>query len=202
MKINQLKGGSLLSYVQMALAVLISLIYTPIALEFLGKSEYGLYQTATSAAALLTMLNLGLNISYVHFYLGYRQKKDEEGAARFNGLYMTILCVLGLVCLIFGLLMTWKIEWVFADGLSAGEYQIARVLMVLLIVNITLSFPVSTFTGIVSANERFIFLHTVHILKNLMSYGASLVVMYLGYRSIGIVCVTVTVSVTVRRQCR
>ncbi len=197
MKINQLKGGSLLSYTQMVLSVLVSLIYTPIVLNILGKSEYGLYQTASSATALLTMLNLGLNISYVHFYLKYHHKKDEEGAARFNGLYMTILCTLGLVCLILGLLMTWKIEWFFADGLSASEYQIARILMVLMIINITLSFPISTFTGILSANEEFVFLGIINIVKNLAVHGFSILSLFLGYHSIGMVCVKVAVGVLV-----
>lgn len=36
---NQLKIGSLLSYVQMFLGVIISLLYTPVMLRLLGKSE-------------------------------------------------------------------------------------------------------------------------------------------------------------------
>ena len=195
MKINQLKMGSLLSYVQMVLTIIISLVYTPLVLKALGQSEYGLYQTVQSSVTMLTMLNLGLNVSYVHFYAKYQQKNDEEGMARFNGLYMTILAILALVCLIAGLMMTWRIEWIFADGLSAAEYQTARILMVLLVVNITISFPISTFTGIISANERFVFFNVLQIVKNLVSHAVSLIVLYAGFRSVGIVCVTVTISI-------
>ncbi len=197
MKINQLKAGSLLSYVRMVLSVLISLVYTPIVLNILGKSEYGLYQTAHSITALLTMLTLGLNISYVHFYLRYHTKKDYDGLARFNGLYMTILTVLGLIGLVLGLLMTWKIEWIFADGLTASEYQIARMLMLLLVFNTTLSFPISTFTGILTANEKFVFINIVSLVKTVATHGFSIVALLLGFRSVGMVTVLVTSSVLV-----
>ena len=43
MKINQLKAGALLSYVSMGLSTVISLIYTPVMLQRLGDSEFGVY---------------------------------------------------------------------------------------------------------------------------------------------------------------
>ena len=51
---NQLRSGSLLTYVQMTLNIIVSVAYTPFMLRILGKSEYGLYSTCllyTSDAA-------------------------------------------------------------------------------------------------------------------------------------------------------
>ena len=45
---NQIKIGSLLSYLQMFLGGVISILYTPIMLKLLGQSEYGLYNTVSS----------------------------------------------------------------------------------------------------------------------------------------------------------
>ena len=44
MKINQIKAGAMLSYVSMCLSTIISLVYTPIMLQRLGESEFGVYQ--------------------------------------------------------------------------------------------------------------------------------------------------------------
>ena len=44
MKVNQIRAGAVLSYVSMALSTIISLVYTPIMLERLGDSEFGVYQ--------------------------------------------------------------------------------------------------------------------------------------------------------------
>ena len=45
MQVNQVRLGAVLSYVSMGLSTLISLIYTPIMLDRLGETEYGVYGT-------------------------------------------------------------------------------------------------------------------------------------------------------------
>ena len=76
MKLNQLKTGSVLSYLQMFLNIVISLIYTPFMLNALGQSEYGLYSTVSSTIAMLAVLNLGFNSSYVRYYMKYKVNND------------------------------------------------------------------------------------------------------------------------------
>ena len=44
MQVNQIRAGAALSYVSMALSTIISLVYTPIMLQQLGDSEFGVYQ--------------------------------------------------------------------------------------------------------------------------------------------------------------
>ena len=50
---NQRKLGSIISYVQMALGVIVSLIYTPYMIKILGQSEYGLYNTVASTISMI-----------------------------------------------------------------------------------------------------------------------------------------------------
>ena len=45
---SQLKIGIVLNYLNMFLGNLIPIFYTPIMLELLGQSEYGLYNTVSS----------------------------------------------------------------------------------------------------------------------------------------------------------
>ena len=54
-QINQVHAGAILSYVSMALSTAISLIYTPIMIQRLGDSEFGLYQ---SVLPIVSYLNL------------------------------------------------------------------------------------------------------------------------------------------------
>ena len=60
---NQRKLGSIISYVQMALGVIVSLIYTPYMIKILGQSEYGLYNTVASTISMMSVLSLGFNSS-------------------------------------------------------------------------------------------------------------------------------------------
>ena len=106
MKVNQLKIGSLLSYMQMAISVMIGLVYTPIMLRLLGKSEYGLYNTVASTISMMSILSLGFNSSYIRYYSKYKTKGDQESIFRLNGLFFGIFTVIGAIALICGLFLT------------------------------------------------------------------------------------------------
>ncbi len=88
---SQLKWGSVLSYGQMGLSVLVTLIYTPLLIKFLGQSEYGLYNTVVSTMSMLSVLSLGFNSGYIKYYTQYKKANDEKSIYRLNGLMLLVL---------------------------------------------------------------------------------------------------------------
>ena len=191
---NQLKIGSVLSYVQMGLGVIISLVYTPVMLRLLGQNEYGLYSTVASTISMLSILSLGFNSSYVRYFAKYKNEGDTEAIKRLNGLILLVFCVIGLIALCCGLFLSNNLAFVFDKGLTVQEYKTARILMILLTVNLAISFPMSVFQNIISANECFIFLKVIGLLKTVVSPLLTLPLLLLGYRSIAMVTVTITIS--------
>lgn len=195
MKKNQLKIGSFLSYLQMGLAVVVGLVYTPFMIRLLGESEYGLYNTVASTISMLSILSLGFNSSYIRYYSIYKKENRTEDIYRLNGLFMLIFSIIGVVALICGLFLSFHLELVFKDGLTASEYAIARVLMLLLTANLAISFPMSVFSNIISAHERFIFLKILGMAKTVLSPLVTLPLLLAGYRSIAMVSVTVSIAI-------
>ena len=195
-KSKQIKIGAFLSYSQMFISTLISLIYTPIMLRLLGQSEYGLYNTVSSTISMLSLLNLGFSSGYIRYYAQYKKQRDNESIYKLNGLFLTIFVLLGLIAFLCGIYLTGHLELVFKDGLTIEEYNTANVLMLLLTVNLSLSFPMSVFGSIISAHERFIFIKTIGILNTIVSPLVTLPVLLMGYKSIGLVVVTVAISIT------
>lgn len=195
--VSQLKAGSVISYVQMALNVIISLLYTPVILRLLGKSEYGLYSTVSSTIAMLSILSLGFNSGYIRYFAKYKKQQNEDAIAKLNGLFLIIFSVIGVIALACGLYLSFHLDLVFDEGLMPSEYQTARVLMLLLTVNLALSFPMSVFQSIISANERFIFLKSLAVIKTVVSPLITLPLLLMGYRSVAMVSVTVGVSLAV-----
>ena len=57
MKNAQHKAGILLNYINEAVKILTTLIYTPVMLRLLGQSEYGLYQMVGAIVANLSLLS-------------------------------------------------------------------------------------------------------------------------------------------------
>ena len=94
---RQLKLGSFLSYAQMILSIVISLIYHPFMIRLLGKSEYGLYSTVSSIIALLGVLNLGFNAGYIRYYAKYKKNGETENVYKLNGLFMIIFTIIPLM---------------------------------------------------------------------------------------------------------
>ena len=101
--LNQKRAGTLLSYVQLMLNVLIGIIYTPILLRYLGSSEYGVYSVATAVISFLTMLDLGFGQTLVRFYVKYRAEDRQQKADACAGAFLVMYLLLGAAALAIGL---------------------------------------------------------------------------------------------------
>lgn len=194
MKINQLKIGSVLSYAQMALGVLIGLVYTPVMIRLLGQSEYGLYNTVSSTIAMMSILNLGFNSGYIRYYARYKKDGDLNSIYKLNGLFLMLFVFIGLTALVCGIFLSCNLELVFADGLTNAEYKTAKTLMLILTANMAISFPMSVFANIITSNERFVFVKLLGIMKTVGSPMLTIPLLLAGYRSVGIVAVTVCIA--------
>lgn len=181
----------------MGLNIIIGFLYTPVMIRCLGQSEYGLYNTVASTISILSLLSLGFNAGYVRYYANYRREDDQEAIAKLNGLFAIIFSVIGLVALICGLFMSFHLEWIFGNGFLSDELDIAKILMVLLSINMAESFPASVFTTIISANERFVFLKTLGIIKTIVSPLVTLPLLLMGFRSITMVLVTISIALVI-----
>lgn len=194
MSINQIKAGSIISYIQMFLSVAIGLVYTPIMLRMLGRNEFGLYNTVSSTISMLSVLSLGFNSSYIRYFAKYKTQKDEEAISRLNGLFIVIFCIIGAVALLCGLFLSFNLRMVFDRGLTDEEYEISKTLMLLLTVNLAISFPMSVFQSIISAHERFVFLKLLGMLKTVVGPLVTIPLLLWGFRSVGVVSVTLGIS--------
>lgn len=191
---NQRKLGSIISYVQMFLGVIISLIYTPYMIKILGQSEYGLYNTVASTISMMSVLSLGFNSSYIRYYSKYKEADDTIKIYKLNGLYIVIFSVIGAVALACGLYLSEHLEFVFRNGLTSSEYALAKKLLMLLTINLAVTFPMSVFADIISAHERFVFLKLLGIIKTVCSPLLTIPLLFAGYRSVAIVVVTIALS--------
>ncbi|MDO4467508.1 MAG: oligosaccharide flippase family protein [Bacillota bacterium] len=187
---NQRKFGILISYVGQMVHILSGLLYTPIMLRLLGQSEYGLYQLVYSVVAYLGLLSMGFDASYMRFYAREKAKSDQEGVSRLNGMFLLIFLCISCICVICGIFMLVNIQSIFGSGLTSGEYTKARILMILMIINLSIGFPNSVFNCIVTSQERFVFQKTLILLQNLCNPLLSLPLLLLGFGSIGMVSVT------------
>ena len=197
MKTNQLKAGAILSYLSMGLNSIISIIFTPIMLRLLGQSEYGLYNLVSSVVSYLGLLSFGFGSAYVRYYSRYSVKEDEENIAKLNGMFLTVFMIIGIIALLAGIVLATNVDIIFGDKLTIDELSTAKILMLVMVFNLALSFPMSVFNSYITANEEYIFQKVLQIIKTIVNPFIMLPVLLMGYKSIGLVVVTTLLTVSV-----
>ena len=195
MKNNQLKIGVILSYITMFAQNIIGILYTPIMLRLLGKSEYGLYQLVYSVVSYLGLLSFGFGSAYVRFYSRYKAKNDEDGIARLNGMFITIFLIIALISVLAGSVLVFNVELIFKQGLTPSEISTARILMILMVFNLAVTFPSSVFDSYVTAHECYFFQRVVSLLQTVLNPFLTLPLLLMGYKSISLVAVTTILTV-------
>jgi len=195
MKNKQLILGSILSYAQQIVSVLLGLFYTPFLLSSLGKSEYGLYSTVLASISMISILNLGLSNGYIKYYSIYEKENNQRKKYNLNGLFLTIFSTLGIIALIIGLFISNNLTIIFKNGLSNEEYKIAKILAILLSVNISLSFPSSVFSSIIIAHERFVVSKLIGMFSSVLAPCLTIPLLIAGYKSVVLVSVSLLISI-------
>lgn len=127
--------------------IVTGLLFTPFMLRILGKSEYGLYQLVSSVVAYLSLIGLGFSSSYQRFYFHAKRDKSTNAISSLNGLFMLIYLIMSAICLVAGIFMVINTEIFFSTGLTAKELEKTKVLLLLMVFNMALTFPESLFTS-------------------------------------------------------
>lgn len=182
---NQLRSGVILSYVNLGISALIPFLYTPIMLNLLGQEEYGLYSLAHSVVGYLSLLTFGFGSTLIRYISKYRAEGKQEEVEKAYGLFLLLYSILAVVVLVGGIVVSAKVDVIFDQGLSLEEIRKMRGLVLIMAFNLALSFPLSVFSSIAIAHERYLFRKTMDIASTVAAPVANLIALYLGYASVG-----------------
>lgn len=195
---KQIKLGMILSYINLGVGNLIPFFYTPIMLELLGQSEYGLYKIASSTTSYLSLMAFGIGSAVSRYIIKARTQEGKEAEERMFGLFNLLFQGISLLTLIVGGLLTWKLDLFYGASLTAEELGTMRILVALMVINTAVSFSATSYNAVVSSHERFIFINSVNILSTIGTPVLNLVILYMGYRSIGMAVISLTLNILVR----
>lgn len=190
MKVNQLRAGVVMTYLNIGLGSLIPFIYTPIMLRLLGQSEYGLYSLANSVVGYLSLLSFGLGSTIVRYVAKYRAEGNKEQEEKVIGLFIVMYSLLAILVLAGGWIISCNVEPIFHRGLTDAEISKIAVLVRIMAFNTAISFPISVFGSIIMAHEKYIYRQAVNILSTIAAPCCNLIALYMGFGSIGLSLVT------------
>lgn len=189
MAVNQLKAGALLNYVVLGLNALVGIAYTPYMLRMMGQSEYGIYSLAASVIAYLSILDLGFGNAVIRYTAKFRAEGKVEEQYSMFGMFTVLYSVIGIVAFIAGLILYFNVDTMFGETLTPTELERTRVIILLMVFNLAVTFPLSIYGAIITAYEDFIFLRIVQIIRIIMSTIVMICLLTWGYKAIAMVIV-------------
>ena len=192
--LNQRRAGILLSYLYIILNSVIGIFFTPFILSKLGNAEYGLYQLVQSISSYLVIANCGTGTAMTKFVTQFRsthEPKKEENYVFHNLFVATIsMFTIGVV----GYVMYCNIP-VFYPNLSAQEIEKAKILFLLLVVNIMITTYTHAFSGYCIAHEKYVFTNGWSSMRIVLRVVSIVALLNLGFDSIAIVAVDLIINI-------
>ena len=184
---NQLKAGAAFNYVVIFLNIAVGLLYTPYMLRMMGQSEYGLYSLVASVIAYLTVLDLGLGNAVIRYTARFRAEGKNREQYEMFGMFLILYSIIGIVALIGGMCLYQNVDLLFGNTMTEEELSRARVMMLILVLNLVITFPMSIFGSIMSAYERFIFPKAINVVRIVLNTAVMIVLLEMGYKAVAMV---------------
>ena len=192
---NQRKAGTILTYIYIFVSNTISIFYTPYALQIMGQNEYGLFGTASSFISYLSILNFGIGGAYIRFNAKCRAENDREGEKRLNGMFLTVFSILAILVLIGGSVCVLLVGKLVSNTFTELEIVKLRIIMILLIVNLMITFIFNVVTMALQAYEKYIFIRIVTLVVSLVTPVVNIIALNMGGRAIAISAISLSLSI-------
>ena len=189
-KVSEKKMGVLISYFNLFISMIIPLFYTPIMLDLLGKSEYGLLSVAQSVIAYLSLMNFGMSTTVIRYLNKYRGENNKDGIKRIIALFIVIYLFLAMLICIVGFSIPKFSGVVFQKGLTSSEISKLNILIILLTINVPIGFLTNVFGAVIFSYEKFIFKYFIDTIGTIMAPILNLIALINGFASVGIVLVS------------
>lgn len=195
--INQKKLGVITSYITLVVTSLAGVVFTPLLICSLGIAEYGLYQLINSFAGYLVILNFGTGTVVTIYVSKYRDQNNKNGQENFLAMGLIITFFLFFMVLIVGSLLLFGIRPMFSNTLTLPEIIKAKVLFILMVLNIAFSFIVNYFDGIISGYAQFGITNGFKLFRTIIKYIILWVLLKFGYKSLALVSLDLSITILI-----
>ena len=186
---SEVKIGAVLSYIIIALNMIVGIAYTPILTQSLGQSEYGLYSLVSTVISYLTILDFGFGNAIIIYTSKYRAKNEKENEQKLHGMFLIIYIIIGFVACLIGTILAFNVNKIFGKNMTIDEIDKARMLLFILSGNLLFTFVFSIYTSIITAYEKFIYQKMINIIRIILQPVIMYILLKQGYKSIALVIV-------------
>ena len=182
---RNIKRGVLLSYLSLFIGVCCSLVYSHYATSFLSTEQYGLFTTGTALMGYLSLLTFGLSGTIIKFASEYIAKKQKKEEASLYGFFLIVFTGIAILAFLIGLVVIMFEPRIFKTAGSTEDKQL-RIIILMMLINLCISFPCSVFNSVICSYEKFVYLKVVNIVISLSTSLTVVPLLFLGKQAVEI----------------
>ena len=190
---NQRKIGIIINYLTLAFNILIGLVYTPFMILKLSDEQYGIFSLANSLISFVTLFDLGFGQTLVRYISKAKAMGDIEEEHRLNGFFLKLYLFIAGVALIIGFVIVILYPQLVAKTFTGEEIKLFRIVFLILLVNVAISFPMSVFSATLNAYEKFFILKLTNFVMAIFKYLLMFLLLVVGYK---LIAITVVISIS------
>lgn len=191
---NKKSLGIILSYLLIVLDIVVSILFIPLLLKFLGDEEYGLYKLLLSTASYLAVLDFGIGGTITRYVVKFRTEKDERGSQNILGMGFIIYFILSVVILVIAIVVCAIIPNMYASSISSSQMRYAQIIFFILCSTTAVSLFNHAYNGLTLAYEKYSYSKIINIVKLLLRVG--LIILLLQFSQSALVVALVDFSLT------
>ena len=160
------RNGIILSYIYIVLNLISGIFLSAFLIRILGDVEYGLYQTITSFAMYLVMLEFGIGNAMTRNILIERNSKNSQ--YKINAIISTLMVmtlVLITLIVIISIFFYIGIPYIYANTMTLSQIVYGRKIFIIITIYLILSFIMQTISGIFIGYENYTIGQKINIFK-------------------------------------
>lgn len=186
--------GITLSYIYTLLNMVIGLFLSSFLLRSLGDTEYGLYQTVSSFATYLVLLEFGTGTVMSRNIAVAKNKNDEEYLRKSISTVWIVNVVLAIIIVLVSVLFYFNIGNIYHKTMNAEQVVYAKKILIWIVGYLICSFFLQTLDGLLLGMENYKLGQIINI-SRLLLRSISLVII-LSFHKFAIVIAVVDFSVS------
>lgn len=154
---NERNKGAVLSYVQVILNGIITIIYVPVLLHCLGQDEYGLYQMVGSFFSYVSVFESSMSMGVLRSYCNALGIGNDDEAETTLSMARGIYRYMAVSMAVIGIFVVLAFRSFYTGSLSDSEIKESSAILALLFVNMMVTLLGAVYLTIITGHEKFIF---------------------------------------------
>ena len=177
--------GIYLNYLYLLVGLILSFFLTPIILQHLGQSAYGLWVVFGSIVGYFGLLDFGMNTATIKYTAEYHARNEQDNLNKYISTVLVIFIFIG----IFIILVCFGLTPFIPDLFNIPEdlISVGRIAFLIMGLNVALGLIGATFGNILYGYQRVDVWKTFGLIQAIANASFTIIFLRLGFGLIGVV---------------